>query len=451
MRSAHLEYTKAKLFWLESILSQRLTSELSLQISSDSIFITIADSNKQIEIESSLGCFKSDSTRVPCLEWDYDRGTWNSLIENFLPAPGYSNLEFQLITETDSGYKIKYDILGLVYWMLSRQEEVGRTDLDQWGRFPATSSHAFKHNYLERPIVDEWLDVLKQVMQLAWPNLKFNKYRFQLKVSHDVDLPSRYIFQNTFGVLRRMAGDVLKRGNIYDAMSAPWSRLKDHEMLPKNDPINTFSWLMDQSEKHNLKSAFYFICGKTHPQTDADYEIEHPAIRSLMRNIHKRGHEIGLHPSYNTCHTPEAIVSEAKRLKGICVEEGIRQQQWGGRMHFLRWNHPITLYGWEEADMAYDSTLSYADHAGFRCGTCFEYPAFDPVADKQLNLRIRPLVAMDVTINGYMGLGFGQAAYDKLTELKNACRAVNGTFTLLWHNNQLETKQARDLYSSLLE
>jgi len=208
---------------------------------------------------------------------------------------------------------------------------------------------------------------------------------------------------------------------------------------------------MDQSEKHNLKSAFYFICGKTHPQTDSDYDIEHPAIRSLMRNIHKRGHEIGLHPSFKTCHTPKAIVAEAKRLKRICVEEGIRQQQWGGRMHFLRWNHPITLYGWEEADMAYDSTLSYADHAGFRCGTCFEYPAFDPVADKQLNLRIRPLVAMDVTINGYMGLGFGQAAYDKLTELMNACRAVNGTFTLLWHNNQLETKQARDLYSSLLE
>ncbi len=65
--------------------------------------------------------------------------------------------------------------------------------------------------------------------------------------------------------------------------------------------------------------------------------------------------------------------------------------------------------------MSYDSTLGYADHAGFRCGTCFEYPAFDPVADKQLNLRIRPLIAMEcsVTADRYMGLGTGSDAFNK--------------------------------------
>jgi len=120
-------------------------------------------------------------------------------------------------------------------------------------------------------------------------------------------------------------------------------------------------------------------------------------------------------------------------------------------MHFLRWRHPTTLYGWEKASFDYDSTLGYADHAGFRCGTCFEYPAFDPLSDKELNVHIRPLVAMDVTISNYMGLGFGSDAYDKLTELKKACQAVDGTFTLLWHNNQLLTKQAKQLYGSLLE
>jgi len=52
---------------------------------------------------------------------------------------------------------------------------------------------------------------------------------------------------------------------------------------------------------------------------------------------------------------------------------------------------------------------------------------------------------------GLQGLGFGDDAYNKLMELKRACQAVDGTFTLLWHNNQLLTEQAKELYSSLLE
>lgn len=59
-----------------------------------------------------------------------------------MPAP--------LITPTGNGWHIGYDILGLAYWMLTRQEEVGRTDLITT-RFPAVHSHAYKHSYLSAP------------------------------------------------------------------------------------------------------------------------------------------------------------------------------------------------------------------------------------------------------------------------------------------------------------
>jgi len=103
--------------------------------------------------------------------------------------------------------------------------------------------------------------------------------------------------------------------------------------------------------------------------------------------------------------------------------------------------------------MNYDSTMSYAEHAGFRCGTCHEYPAFDPLVDRILNLRIQPLIVMEHTVisKGYMGLGLSDKAYNKILQLKNACKVVNGTFTLLWHNNQLSTKAERDLYTSIIK
>src|SRR2546423_5475947 len=102
--------------------------------------------------------------------------------------------------------------------------------------------------------------------------------------------------------------------------------------------------------------------------------------------------------------------------------------------------------------MTYDSSLGYADCAGFRCGTCHEYPAFDPVANRKLNLRIRPLVAWEGTIMAkqYMGLGYGEAAYTALIQLKRACQAVGGSFAFLWHNSELSLSAHRKLYESVL-
>jgi peptidoglycan/xylan/chitin deacetylase (PgdA/CDA1 family) len=270
-------------------------------------------------------------------------------------------------------------------------------------------------------------------------------------VSHDVDRPSRYGFRSLKPLIRAMAGDVLKYRNIKGALIAPWVRLNTRQQLHRADPFNTFDWLMDVSEANNLKSAFYFICGRTHPMKDADYEPEHPAIRNLMRRIHERGHEIGLHPSYGTFQKPGLIKQEAERLKRICAEVGIEQAEWGGRMHYLRWQQPNTLRAWADAGMDYDSTLGYADRPGFRCGTCHEYPAFDPAMQETLELRIRPLIVMEGTVLSpkYLALDSAQAT-EKLIKLKTFCEKVGGQFGLLWHNSELYSDNLRNIYSEVL-
>jgi hypothetical protein len=122
-------------------------------------------------------------------------------------------------------------------------------------------------------------------------------------------------------------------------------------------------------------------------------------------------------------------------------------------MHYLRWEHPTTLRAWNDAGMSYDSSLGYADQPGFRCGTCFEYPAFDPVARESLSVRIRPLIAMETTMLAphYLGLGAGKSAKQKFEQLKRSCQSVGGCFTLLWHNCQFEKQEERSLYQQLLE
>jgi hypothetical protein len=446
-------YTKSAGSWLQQILKERYGLSFSIQRSSfKRIRIGTSGAASFIELDFDNKYFSFANSDLPCCSWDATAEGWKPPMGKPLQAPGISVLPHPLIQRTEIGYHINYDILGLCYWMLSRQEEIGRTDLDQHERFPAKSSHAYKFGYLERPIVDEWLDILGQVIERLWPNTHLKQPKFQIKISHDVDIPTRYGFATPYRLIREMAGDLIYGKDARSFLTAPWIRLASRKKLLAIDSLNTFGWIMDLSERNDLSSAFYFFCGKTETSMDADYDIEHPAIIELMRLIRKRGHEIGLHPSYNTYQTPDAIVAEARRLQSICEREKIEQSEWGGRMHYLRWRHPITMYGWEKAGMNYDSTLCYADHAGFRCGTCFEYPAFDPVDHRSLKLRIRPLIAMENTViaERYMGMGVSARACQKLKELKNACRAVNGCFTLLWHNSELQTAAQKQIYQTII-
>ena len=109
------------------------------------------------------------------------------------------------------------------------------------------------------------------------------------------------------------------------------------------------------------------------------------------------------------------------------------------------------MRAWANAGMDYDSSLGYADHAGFRCGTCYEYPAFDAVRQEQLRLRIRPLVVMECSVidKAYAGLGVTEDAANLINTLKERCVSVNGVFTLLWHNSYLQKRELKNLYLGL--
>ncbi|MFQ3787486.1 polysaccharide deacetylase family protein [Halomonas sp. A29] len=441
------------LAWLERVLQERFGLPLHLERDGpERLYLRHAEAQGHILFDRLQPGFYLAGVDLPHCQWDATEEGLSAPLDLPLPAPGAASLPRPLVETVGEGLAIHYDILGLTYWMLSRLEEVDAQDLDRHGRFPASASHAGRHGYLERPVVDEWLAVLGQVIRRQWPQVKLRRHEFNLRPTHDVDRPSRYGFARDVKLARVMLGDALLHRRPQALLLGPWVRLRTRSRLHPLDPLNTFDWLMDVSERYGLTSAFYFICGRTDPRKDADYEPEHPAIRHLMRRIHERGHEVGLHPSYHTFRNPKELANEAGRLRRVCAEEGIEQAQWGGRMHYLRWQMPLTLQGYEQAGLDYDTTLSYAEAPGFRCGTCFDYPAFDPVKGEPLALRIRPLIAMEASVISplYLGLGTGEEAFERFSMLKERCRAVNGTFTLLWHNSELTTSAQRELYERVL-
>ena len=439
--------------YLENIIRERFNSLFMLhEISYGCLAIRLDGTDQTIVFDHVVSdLFSKFQDNIPCAKWNAVKEGFIPPIDDDIPAPGASLLQLPLIEQTRKGYTIHYDILRVSLWILSRQEEVGSKVLDMHGRFPASSSHAFKYKYLDRPIVDEWFCILGQVIKRLWPQIQLTTRSFSVEVSHDVDFPSRYAFASAAQLFRRMGADLMKRYDYRSLLLAPWLWVSGCRHLSRCDPMNSFDWIMDISEKYGIKSSFYFICGKT-SGLDSDYEIEHSAIRDLIRRIHLRKHIIGLHPSYNSCSNAGAIFSEASKLVRICLEEGIEQETWGARMHYLRGEQPATLNLLAKAGLSYDCSLGYADMAGFRCGTCFEYPGFDPVAQAIIDIRVRPLIAMECSVidSCYMGLGVSEEAFLYFKHLKNAARAVGGCFTLLWHNSELDSKSKRLMYVDIL-
>ncbi|MCH8822442.1 MAG: polysaccharide deacetylase family protein [Planctomycetes bacterium] len=385
--------------------------------------------------------------RVPS-QW-----TDTKTIDNNLPVLfGRPMQDGSYFKESDDAINIGIDIFGSAFFMLTRYEEAASKQRDSHGRFPAEQSIASREEFLERPLVNEYLEVLWSALSRLYPNIKRAERHYRLFLSHDVDLPLMHSRRDSWrGVMRRSWDDLYGRRNPGLATRRISSyfyrcRLGDDS----HDPYNTHDFLMNVSDLHGVKSAFYFMAGATHSVYDPDAATEEPFIGTLLKTVSERGHEIGFHPSYETCDNFEQTQSEFDSLMTLANKQGVEIDQCGGRQHFLRWQNPRTWQNWERIGASYDSTLGFAEQAGFRCGTCYEYPVFDLQSRRPQKLRERPLIASDTALLNYMKLVPENAAA-KIKQLSERCAMFAGDFSLLVHNSTLFSASRRRWYSSVVK
>lgn len=344
------------------------------------------------------------------------------------------------------------DVFGAAFFMLTRYEEHVKQERDCFNRFSAQASVAYQEGFINRPIINEYIEILWWCINYLWPTVKRKPRAFKIIATHDVDRPFAQVFSGFMQLVRNFAGDLNSRHNP----SLLIARLKSIKKIKNGDykaDINyTFDLIMDYSEKYNIRSSFYFIAENKNPQIDANYDLEHPIIKRLMLDIHQRGHEIGLHTSFESYNDQLQIKKEFDKLLSTCEKQGITQDIWGGRQHYLRWAAPFSWKYWQEAGLNYDSTLIFPEYCGFRCGVCYEYPVYDLLESKQLAFSERPLLIMDVSLleKQYMGLDFTDAIRI-IKRYKEYCYMFNGDFIFLWHNNNLFDQSRLALYEELLK
>lgn len=314
------------------------------------------------------------------------------------------------------------DIFASSFFMLTRWEEYVNKKRDNHNRFPASESLAYKFGFLNRPLVNEYVEMLWNMIKFLGFMGKRKEKKFSLVLTHDVDSARKYS-KITTGA-REIVGDLLKRKNIGSAYKNITTKLGVYFGLRK-DPYDTFEYLMDISEKYNTKSYFFL-----HSSNSSKYDINNDKhLKKVAEKIIRRGHFLGYHPSYDAYNNPEIFKRDKEK-----IEKLINLKLTFGRQHFLRFEVPITLQIWEDNNMEWDSTLSYADKEGFRCGVCYPFSVFNFLTRKKLKLKERPLIVMEGSLVNYQKLS-PQEAYENIVDLARKVKKYKGEFVILWHNS----------------
>lgn len=351
---------------------------------------------------------------------------------------------------SNSNVYLGVDIFGSCFFMLSRYEEYVVKNRDKLDRFDYKDSYAYKNGFLDRPIVNEYVELLWCAIKSICPTAKRRENNYQVIPTHDIDKPFGILYDSQWQLLRHFVGDIFyKRG-----LNTSFKRLKNifyKFFLPEqliNQGNEIFDFIIQSSKKYNLNDVFFFMNSKL-SCFDGNYYVDCPSVKALLEKVIEAGHQVGIHPSYDSYLNPQEIRKECIHMANVLhsIPNGSLV---GGRQHYLRWNNPMTWQAYEFAGLKMDSTLTFAGHVGFRCGVCYPYTVYDVVNRKPLNVKEMPLIVMDGTLFEYMHLSQDEAL-EVCKKLSQRCRRYNGDFVFLWHNTMLYDEGNRAFYAKLLE
>jgi hypothetical protein len=449
----YLEFSKKclseKQYLCEIIFNEFLGLQYSLKISDIQDFkITFRNGRELIIEDHFFSKFRSgiDLERLSVPE-SVNWGSSDFFPEDKMPILFGDNK----ISVTEGMIFCCIDVFATIFFMLSRWEEIVNKTRDRHERFPAIQSLAYKNGFLYRPLVDEYVEVLWNMMKQLDSSLQRRKNAGSTIISCDVDAPFEPGVRSLFRLARSCSGDLVKRASPVRAIK----RLINFALFRFGnysfDLNYTFDWYLQILEAGKLKGVFYFIPDNSEPGNGL-YELQNEEIKKLLLKIDSYGHEIGVHGSYQSFNDAEKICSQKKRLEDFLEKIGIDRKVEGNRQHYLRLDVSVTPDLLEKAGFKYDSSGGFADSPGFRFGTAKEFSMWSWATRKKLKLKQRPLICMECSViaENYLALGYSLKARELMAGLKAKSLYYNGNFVLLWHNSSLQSKSEKEMFVEII-
>ncbi len=313
---------------------------------------------------------------------------------------------------------LPFDIFAASFYLLSRYEEYLPHVKDTYGRFIAQDSIAFKHGFLQQPVIDIWAYKFKAVLQKHFLEYKFTSRHYS--INPVIDVPMAYLFKNK-GVLRTIGGafnDLLKflPKQLY------------HRALVllnlKKDPYDTFNWLINKQKECRNKFLIFFLVGD-YTTYDKNINLNKKEFVSLIKTMADYC-KVGLKASYFALENIDILKKEKHHIETI-INTNLKIS----RNSFSKLNLPSLYRNLITLEIKEDYTMGYTDKIGFRAGTCTPFLFYDIDYEIQTPLLVHSFHIMDYSLLNNESLLDKQ---QNLNTILNEVKKVNGTFVPVFHN-----------------
>ena len=192
--------------------------------------------------------------------------------------------------ENEIPYFFNKDVFASTFFMVSRYEEYLPSELDVHQRYKAESSAAFKHNFLEFPVVNWWALALKKTLLKQQAAFTFPTTSYQFMNSLDIDIAYSYkgkswlrLMSSTAKAMLTMDTEDLKNRFNYFIKKQP-------------DPYDVYEKINTLKDKNKATTIYFFLLGN-YATYDKNLSHNSKPYQKLIRQT-SNDNAVGIHPSY---------------------------------------------------------------------------------------------------------------------------------------------------------
>ncbi len=310
-----------------------------------------------------------------------------------------------------------YDLPSMIFYFLSGWQEEHCTVTDKFRRFPYSESIQKEQGFVTLPVVNYYFFILQKGFEKLIQQPIPLKQQYRLNITHDIDLVNS-------GWKSAIKKQLLK-GSLWSAVTTAYLKL-----VKNIDPYQNLKEIIEYEKAKKLNSTFYLIPTNDEHQgiQNADYSLNDSYIQQIINTIREEpGFELGLH-------TPASIQLNTKRI--IEYTQALGGNISSNRFHYLALQQSDLAY-FEGTGIITDSSLGFAEHIGFRHGSAWPFHPFNFDTNKAMLILEIPLMVMDATFtnSNYMNLN-EKEVYTAIQKITTEVQKVNGTLTVLWHNDK---------------
>jgi len=386
---------------------------------------------------------------IPLINYSYDRSVGGIFIqpEGLLFQQGIRMQEIWVAhldgtplffqQPPEAGFQL--DIFSFAFYLVTRYEEYLTLARDEHERFVAESSLAYKHNFLDLPVVDIWAHRLGVTLKLLYPDLIIPEKKYEYLLTVDVDQPFKYRGKGLFRNLGGLFIDLLKDNEPGNRFKCMTGRMKDS--------YDTYAYINDKADQYKCPVLYFFTTGDR-SRYDRNISPYKRCYKKLIRRLSKKN-DVGLHSSYSSGNSPKLIIREKEKLENV-----VQQKITKIRQHYLFLTLPYTFQAVQDIGIREEYSLGHIREAGFRAGIARPFKFYDLATEAISPLTIVPFQYTDAAYQKYKRYDPSEAI-ESAGRLIKMTKEVGGLFVSVWHNTSLtdmgEWKGWRQLFEYTLK